>query len=1243
MVKKHLKILIILIIFFFGLNVVNAQEENILESGNEILESNDSNTEELDLDNDVSTNEDMSLTEIYSNASNDIESSTDDISNDEPTRAEDIDENEESDDNESGDNESDDNESGANESDDNESGDETTGPEHEKTIQDNEDGTYTLELTVTGDADTEIQEAGGVNIVLVYDVSQSMTNNAGSSRYSRADQAEDIVHDFLINLAKYQNSAKNNINVSLVNFAVTATEEQGWTTNVTGLANRFDDGGTDGNVLFRYNGYGTNWEAALQRAQLLINSANPANPTFVIFITDGAPTASGNGNNAISPSGARIGDLRDRYNAATDEAYAIVNLISSDGTFYGIYVYGTEADLLDDLMYYSENGQHRGGNINNVVAATEEAPNYFNAGETSELQEAIDKIFDKVVQAMGISSVSISDGTTNNVETSTGDIAELLEVDEDSYEYWISIPVVNNSFTRVDRDGNTVTYTITQNGDNCTVTWTGHSVTVEGKISDGQFKYKWTEANDLYDYDAPEAEFVNGAVNWNLSSVGTLLDKVTYSVTFIVYPSQQTLDYVADIKNNPGEDGAWATLDPEVQKYIDSNGNLKTNTTATLSYEDTRTGETGSSTYDNPDPVETTAVEQIVVTKEWENEIDSRDQPPVTLTVTRDGVDTYEITLSDENDWKDNVFISIGIMKNGIVLSGAEGHDFTFTEPKNLSYHWELDVPIIRPMLIDGELTILIKVDEKHQAPEGAKTYTINGATYYVDNEMVALTATNERRSRLYLTKLVTGEDIPDDAIFPFTITVNNSLAPSSEPDDDPNHESDYWVWFSVRDKDNNAVTEGISGATHDSGSWWYTSSGSPISILVKVGYSIMINNLPTGTTYTIVEGTCPTGFVYDKTELEIDGNGTDSTFSGDLTTTGTIESTNTEYYVTYNNKYELIDINVIKVWDDNDDQDGLRPKNLSLTLNGAPEDATIPDPEITISSDGNTWTYVWKALPRYDNNGNEIVYVITENSIPEGYNCEEPTANDGGTITNKHTPEVIALTVVKAWDDNDDQDGKRPESIVITLSDGQTVTLSEDNDWTATIKDLPKYADGEEIEYSWSENNVPEGYTMTGTKVEGLTTTTITNQHIPEETDIIVTKVWDDDDDANGARPKSVTIRLIVNDKEIESIELSDANGWTYTFEDYAVFENGKEVEYIITEDEVNLYKSNIEENEIGFVVTNTYNAPTGDEEEEEQEQDEEDTTNPHTADHISTYIRTLFMSLITLINCAYFILKNN
>ncbi|MBQ1333079.1 MAG: hypothetical protein IIY36_09110, partial [Lachnospiraceae bacterium] len=43
-------------------------------------------------------------------------------------------------------------------------------------------------------ADNVDQSAGAVNIVIVYDVSQSMTSRAGSSRYSRADQAEDVVY-----------------------------------------------------------------------------------------------------------------------------------------------------------------------------------------------------------------------------------------------------------------------------------------------------------------------------------------------------------------------------------------------------------------------------------------------------------------------------------------------------------------------------------------------------------------------------------------------------------------------------------------------------------------------------------------------------------------------------------------------------------------------------------------------------------------------------------------------------------------------------------------------------------------------------------------------------------------------------------------------------------------------------------------------------------------------------------------
>ena len=58
-----------------------------------------------------------------------------------------------------------------------------------------------------------------------------------------------------------------------------------------------------------------------------------------------------------------------------------------------------------------------------------------------------------------------------------------------------------------------------------------------------------------------------------------------------------------------------------------------------------------------------------------------------------------------------------------------------------------------------------------------------------------------------------------------------------------------------------------------------------------------------------------------------------------------------------------------------------------------------------------------------------------------------------------------------------------------MTLSNGQTVTLQPD-DWSATVSNLPKYANGQVISYSWTEDTVPEGYTLTGTVVEGDLTT---------------------------------------------------------------------------------------------------------------------------------------------------------
>ena len=1074
-------------------------------------------------------------------------------------------------------------------------------PDHEKTIAPNltedgkEDGTYKLELSVTGDADNTTQEAGGVNVVVVYDVSQSMTNSAGNSWNSRADEAENVVHDFLTDLTTYQNAAKDNIKVSLVTFAVNSTQVQGWTTNVAGVADRFDDGtGEQRNPYkFTYNGLGTNWESGLQRAQTLVGNTGNSNPTFVILITDGAPTASGNGNNAIAPTGATIAQLRDRYNAATNEAAAIADAVGPKGTFYGIYAYGTEADLLDDLMYYSVNGQHRGGSINNVVAATQDAPNYFNAGETEELQAAIDEIFEKVVQAMGISSVEIKDGTTHEVETSSGDIS-LLEVDEDSYQYWLTVPIVNNQFTRTkltgENAGETITYTVADNGDGTyTITWNDggtKSVTVKGEKTNTQLKYEWTEANELYNQKPPEAHLNGSSVDWSLTSVGTLLDGVTYSVTFDVYPTQTTLDYIADSDN-----GLYNTIPAEVREYLSEDGKLETNTTATLSYADTRNNTTGSATYDNPEPVESSAVEQLAVSKEWTNSIDGQQWAPIDLEVMRDGTHKYDLTLSSGNNWQGSVYISIGIMRTnprtGQMETLAKGHDFTFEEPENIGYQWELDVPTVRPMLIEGVMTMLIKVDEAHPAPSGAATYTIDGAEYYEGSTGTAsLTAKNYRRSQLVLTKAVTGDDAPADTKFPFTMVVNNRRAATGTAGD---LDSDKYVWFLITDASGETVMEEgyvTSGATAEEGSngftgYYYAESGATISASIPKDYSIRFINLPSDSDYTFTEGALAAGFTFQKAELT---GGTDEEKDEDFavedkTATGKVAEWNTEYTVTFTNRYEMTSVTVEKVWADGNDQDGLRPKTLDLTLKGLPEGTTAPDP--TIAKDGNTWTYTWTGLPKYDSTGAEITYKVAEESVPADYTVTLESAKtdgvaNGGTITNTHTPETIDIPVEKVWV------GPAGDAVTVTLyADGnatdKTVTLNANKQWKDEFKDLPVKKAGTKIEYTVVEAGVSgvdaSKYktTIEGDAENGFT---ITNTNT-EKVNVTVTKKWDDSNDIGGIRPDALDLTLKglpAGTTAPDPTVTKNGSTWTYTWKDLPKYDTSTnaEITYKVAEESV-------------------------------------------------------------------------
>ena len=58
-------------------------------------------------------------------------------------------------------------------------------------------------------------------------------------------------------------------------------------------------------------------------------------------------------------------------------------------------------------------------------------------------------------------------------------------------------------------------------------------------------------------------------------------------------------------------------------------------------------------------------------------------------------------------------------------------------------------------------------------------------------------------------------------------------------------------------------------------------------------------------------------------------------------------------------------------------------------------------------------------------------------------------------TFTNEYKKPVVSVKVSKVWEDNNNAQKMRPISIWATLSNGMTVVLNEENNWTATIENL--------------------------------------------------------------------------------------------------------------------------------------------------------------------------------------------
>lgn len=303
-------------------------------------------------------------------------------------------------------------------------------------------------------------------------------------------------------------------------------------------------------------------------------------------------------------------------------------------------------------------------------------------------------------------------------------------------------------------------------------------------------------------------------------------------------------------------------------------------------------------------------------------------------------------------------------------------------------------------------------------------------------------------------------------------------------------------------------------------------------------------------------------------------------------------EATITDFTIT--NKYapKEIDYKVTKVWNDANNQDGKRPESVTVQLYkkvGNADPVAVEGKKLTLTAkdktDANTWVASFTNLPQYEA-GKEITYSIKEVDVPAGYE----SSVTGQVVTNTYNPDTVILSGTKVWKDNNNQDGKRTTSVKVQILNGdkvaQEIEVSEKTGWKFESKKLPKYENGKEIKYTVKETAMTEYKATITTDKDGKYT--ITNEHTPEKTSVKGKKIWKDEDNKDGIRPSSVTVKLLADGKETgQTATVSETSGWTYEFTGLDRYQEGKEIAYTV--EEVNVpdgYTASVE----GYNITNTH-----------------------------------------------------
>jgi pilin isopeptide linkage protein len=900
-------------------------------------------------------------------------------------------------------------------------------PKVEKTLTPNGDGTYKLSLSVTGSA-SSASESSKANVVVVFDTSGSMAYDATTYEYHETTNTRNtygLVDGQYVKLTyhrgfgspywtdpngaryegqRYTRTENRTTRLAVAKSATNALIDQLTANNTQETPDAVEVSLVD--FSSKVNGW-VDWS------------------TDAEALKDAVSSVQAEGGNKWEAALAKAKDLADEKSAAQPgEATYVIFVSDGNPTFRNSRYNGWADD------YNSSLGVWGTGNSD---------PNGWNLGAAQGVASSIKNSgYDLyAIGAFGDASVMQQLGGTYYDASDSEALADAFK------------QIVNQITSAVAYKDVTVEDKVTE------LTSTG--VSVSGGVASG---FTYTKGGEAWT-DAPAATYEDGTVRWNLGDQ-KLSNGVTYTVSFDVWPSQEALDLVSDLKNGKR---AYADLTAEQRAQLVDNGDgtysLNTNAAtgntvgytrvdtistgslpdgatkvgegtwtkdgftyvydvATKTYVGTKEG-TGSADFQNPDPVGT-ASSQVAVHKSWTDGIDATTPDSVVLNLAADGEDRGTVELSSGNGWQATRFVAPGVMTvdaDGNVTVLEPGHDYTVQElaasnPGLDTSAWEFSTGTLRPMYVNGTLTDLVKLED------GTGLYKIGDSTYNpVSSTTVAtLEALNVRRSELRLTKHV--NDLTDGSAPDAAFSFEGSL---TTPDGSA-------ITFKAVDARQQPVSVEVTGATQQPDGSYVVPSGATMVAKLKGAQSLVYSNLPTGTTYVCTEKDLPQGFslasISSTTSGEYETDGP--------TTRGTVTELNTSYAVVYTNEYDTATLagdDALAVTKAVRGRDATEQFSFELSV---ADDATqkAVDAGTVVLPESTTATTSAEGFIKAG--ASERVSFGDVTFFSEGtysFNVRETTTTTAGGWTYDNAPKTISVTVAK--------------------SDGKLVATTQGNDPTVT------------------------------------------------------------------------------------------------------------------------------------------------------------------------------------------------